>query len=99
MQESVIQGTLGAGTTTIYTCPVGKTSRVNLSFTNTAAYGIKLSRYDDLLSNTVVLYSFNLSAGDTLVDDTYYLLKENDQLIVDTTVAGNDYTVYYLEQP
>lgn len=99
MQEVVLQDSLGIGSHILITCAVGKTVRVNLRFNSTLAFGIKLSRYDDALSNTIVLYNFTLSAGDTVVDDTLYVLKENDQLIVDVSTNSVDYLLYYVETP
>ena len=99
MQQSILQGTLPIGTHTLYTVPVGKESRVNLRFFGPLAYGIQLSRYDSILGTSVILYDLTLSAGDSVVDSSYYLLKENDELVLTVATNSVDYNLFFVETP
>lgn len=97
--EFIQQGTLGVGSTVLYTCPVEKTARVTLKFNNPAANTIRLSRYDSVLMITTDIYTFSLSAGDFLADNNFYLLKANDYLTVNCSAAGTNYLNNILEFP
>ena len=97
--EFIQQGTLGSGSTILYTCPIEKTARVYLKFNNPAANIIRLSRYDAVLMITTDIYTFSLDAGDFLADNSYYLLKENDYLTVNCSAAGTNYLNNIFELP
>lgn len=97
--ELSLQGTLGAGLSTLYTCPVGKTAKVSFIFNNPGAYTITLSRYDALLMVTTDVYTFALAAGDVVMDNKYYYLNENDSFSLNTSVGGTNYIVYIVEIP
>lgn len=99
MQQSILQGNLPVGTHTLYTVPVGKEARVNLRFYGSLAYGIQLSRYDSILGTSIILYDLTLSAGDSVVDNSYYLLKENDEFILDVATNSVDYYLFFVETP
>jgi hypothetical protein len=97
--EFTQQGTLGSGSTILYTCPVGKTARVYLKFNNPSANTITLSKYDAVLMITTDIYTFSLSAGDYLADNNYYLLQANDYLTVNCSAAGTNYLNNITELP
>lgn len=91
------QGTLIAGSTILYTCPVGKSARVYLKFNNPLANTITLSKYDAVLMITTDIYTFNLSAGDFMADNNAYLLNPNDYLTLNCSAAGTNYLIYLIE--
>lgn len=95
--EFTQQGTLGSGSTILYTCPIGKTARVNLKFNNSSANTITLSKYDAVLMITTPIYTFSLSAGDFMADNNSYLLKGNDYLTVNCSASGTNYLIYLIE--
>ena len=98
--EQSIQGTLGAGSTVVYTCPPEKTTKVvSIKFNNAAGYVLSLTRYDAILASTVTVYSFTLSAGDSVIDNNLYFLKAGDYLTVTTSVGATDYLIYLVEYP
>ena len=96
--EKSLQGSLPIGVSTIYTCPAGKIGKiVNMRFFNSAAYGVNLSKLDALTGTSVVIYDFTLDPADTIVDNSIYILNENDSISVDATVANTDYLLYIVE--
>lgn len=97
--EQSLQGTLGAGLSTLYTCPVGKTSKVSFIFNNPGAYTITLSRYDALLMVTTDVYTFALAAGDVVMDNKFYYMKAGDSFSLNSSVAGTNYIMYIVEYP
>lgn len=99
MADISMQGTLGAGSTLIYTCPSNVNARINFIFNNPAAYTITLSRYDDTLAITTDVYTFALSAGDTVRDSNNYYLNKNDSFTVTSSIGGTNYLIYLIEYP
>lgn len=95
--EICTQGTITPAGTIIYTAPTNKVVRfINITFTNPAAYVLTLSRYDKRLSSTVVIYTFNLNAGDYIADKNPYFLEAGDQIIVSCSVPGTLFTAYFV---
>lgn len=99
MIETTLQGVLVIGTTTIYMCPVGKNAKLNIRFTDIAAYNLKVARYTVLSGVTVDLYNIALAAGDTVVDSSLYPLTPGDYIAVTTSSATTNYSAYILEMP
>jgi hypothetical protein len=97
--ELSLQGTLIAGANILYTCPVGMTAKVSFTFNNPAAYNITLSRYDASLMITTNVYTFALAAGDVVVDNKFYYMKEGDSLSLNSSIAGTNYIAYIVEYP
>lgn len=98
--ELSLQGTLIAGANVLYTCPVGKTAKIiTIKFNNPAAYTLSLSKYDAALANTVTVYTYNLAAGDTVIDSSVYTMFAGDYISVTTSVGGTDYLMYLVEIP
>lgn len=96
MTEIPIQGIVSVTGTTLYTVPATKKARfVTITATNPAAYVLTLTRYDKSLNNTVVIFSYSLSAGDSVIDDTGYYLREGDKLILTSSVPGTNYTALF----
>lgn len=62
-----------------------------LRFRNSAAYTLTVSRYSKEANRTDVLYQYALSAGDTVVDTTTYILDYGDILYAKSNVAGTVY--------
>jgi hypothetical protein len=91
MAEITVQGTTG-GTQILYETPVGKTARVKyIRLNNSSAYTISLTKFDQSLSSTVTLYTNVLSAGDSVIDTTPYLLEAKDKITLITTAANTVY--------
>jgi hypothetical protein len=90
---NVEQGDVGLTNTTIKTNSVyGSITIVNfLRFRNPAAYTLTLSRYSKKTNRTDVVYQYALSAGDTVVDTTQYILNYGDVLYVRSSVTGTIY--------
>lgn len=97
--EKTVQGVLALGTTTIYTCPIGKTARINVRFTDAAAYNLKVAQYTVVSGVTVDLYDLALSAGDTIVDSSLYSLAAGDYIAVTTSTNTTNYLAYIIELP
>ena len=96
MNDIVGQGQINIAGTTLNTGnPLSKIFTIRTY--NPLACTVRLERYDDLTSSTEVLFEFALAAGDTLTDTTVYVLKENDQLILYSDIAGTAYYVYGTE--
>jgi len=96
MAEIINQGQVSVLGTVIYTGIAGplSTKITLLKFYNTAAYILTLTRYDALTASTETIYEFNLSAGDSVTDNTIYALNPGDQLIVYSDIVGTSYYVY-----
>lgn len=94
MAEVTIQGVLSIGANDLYVTASNTTARVKyLKFYNPAAYSITVSKYDFSLSSTINLYSLNLDPGDSISDDTQYLLQGRDKLSVTATTANTTYLI------
>ena len=97
--EKTLQGVLALGTTVVYTCPIGKTARLNIRFTDLAAYNLRVAQHTVLSGVTVDLYNLVLAAGDTVVDSSLYSLAPGDYIEVTTSSATTNYSAYILEMP
>ena len=93
-----LQGTIGPGSTTIFTvspnsgCNVG-----NIRVHNPAAYDFTLTKYQASTASTIIVYSLSLSAGDTVTDTFPYVFEPGDQLIFTSSIAGTTYQVLVTE--
>jgi hypothetical protein len=91
MSKIIYENTLGAGTTTLYTCPNGKTGLIiGIRFNNPSAYDITFTVNRANPVSSTVAYAFTLAAGDVLVDSTPYYLAFGDSLEVTISVAGTN---------
>lgn len=96
MAEIPIQGIVSVTGTTLYTVPSTKKARfITITATNPAAFVLTLSRYDKSQNTTVTIFSYSLSAGDSVIDQTGYVLQEGDKLILTSSVTGTNYTAYF----
>ncbi len=96
MTETTIQGLVSTTGTTLYTVPTTKRARfITITATNPAAYVLSLSRFDKVLGTTVTVFSYSLSGGDSVIDQTGYFLREGDKLILTSSVNGTNYTAYF----
>jgi hypothetical protein len=64
-----------------------------LRFRNASAYILTISRYSKKNNRTDVLYEYTLSAGDTVLDNTLYILEFGDILYGKSNVSGTMYLV------
>jgi hypothetical protein len=88
------EGVLNVGDTTIYSCPNKYTATIfSISFNNAAAFDISLriERYN--ASTSVVTYTFNLEAGDVMLDSNQYVLYYGDKVVAVTGVADTRYSM------
>lgn len=87
------QGELGLTDTIIQKSNVYQSFAVvsSLRFRNASAYILTVSRYSKAANRTDVLYQYNLSAGDTVLDTTTYLLDYGDILYAKSNIAGTIY--------
>lgn len=96
MTEVTIQGVVSVLGTTLYTVPTTKKARfITITARNPVAYVLTLSKYDKSLNNTVIVFSYTLNAGDSVIDQTGYFLNEGDKLILTSSVPGTNYTAYF----
>lgn len=94
------QGTLGAGSTVLYTCPAGYFANITtISFNNPAAYDFELTVTRITPASTVTAYDFVLSAGDVIADSTLYTLNEGDSITAISSIAGTNYFFVGTEIP
>lgn len=88
------EGVLNVGDTTIYACPNKYTATIfSISFNNAAAFdiSIRIERY--ITSKSTVAYTFNLEAGDLMLDSNQYVLYYGDKIIAVTGVADTRYVM------
>lgn len=97
MTELSEQGTLGTGSTILYTCPAVTGARLNLKFNNPSANTVSLLRFDNLQALTTTIYTFNLAAGDFVIDNNNFYLRPNDYIALDNSVAGTNYIIQVFE--
>ena len=96
MTEIPIQGIVSVTGTTLYTVPATKKARfITITATNPAAFVLTLSRYDKSQNTTVTVFSYSLSAGDSVIDQTGYVLQQGDKLILTSSIPGTSYTAYF----
>lgn len=94
MAEVTIQGVLSIGANDLYLAAPNTTARVKyLKFYNPIAYSVTVSKYDFSLASTINLYSLTLDPGDSISDDTQYLLQGRDKLSVTATTANTTYLI------
>ena len=97
MTEIPIQGIVSVAGTTLYT--VGfkqKVKAVTITATNSSAFVLTLSRFDKSSNNTITIFKYNLDAGDSVIDQTGYILEEGDKLILTSSVVGTNYTALFI---
>jgi len=96
--EQNLQGTLSNIPFTLYTCPLGKTTKVaSLKFNNPLAYIITLEKYSASLTSTTLVYNLTFDAGDSLIDNGLYFMEPGDSLIVTSSIVGTTYLIYLVE--
>lgn len=92
MAEVTIQGVLSIGTNDLYVTAANTAAKVKyIKFYNPGAYSVTVSKYDFSLASTINLYSLTLDPGDSISDDTQYLLQGRDKLSVTATAANTTY--------
>ena len=78
----------------LYVVPRGNTLDFqSLRFNNAKAYTLTVSKYTEATKNSAVLYTLNLSAGDTVTDNFPYYLDEGDYLTAISSISGTHYTI------
>jgi hypothetical protein len=100
MAEFSKQGDLSITGTVLYTGSRGGaalTKVTNLRFNNPAAFQLRLSKFEAATSTTTIIYTLNLSSGDTLTDSLSYALNPGDQLIATSNIAGTTYYIYGID--
>jgi hypothetical protein len=68
-----------------------------MRFNNSAAYDLKLEKYEASTSTTTTIYDLTLSAGDTVTDNLSYALNPGDQLIATSNIVGTTYYIYGID--
>lgn len=87
-----VQGTATAGTTTIFTGPVGYISTITgITFNSQTGNDltVQITRLNP--ASTVIAYAFNLAAGDVVSANNTYTLAAGDTLEIITTSAATNY--------
>ncbi len=86
------QGTLAAGTNTLFTGPDGYDTMVSqLTFTSFAGNNITLVVNRLNPASPVTSFNFSLAAGDVVCDNSTYMLMPGDTIEVTTTAAVTNY--------
>lgn len=87
-----LMGELSTTGTVFFTNPVNTLARVVLMrFNNPNAYTLTLRKHNVRSSSTVVVYTLNLSAGDTITDSFTYVLNSDEYLSATSDIAGTSY--------
>lgn len=92
INTEILYGNVDITGTILYTAPPGGASITVLRFSNTAAYDITISRFNNIDGTTLDLYTLNLAAGDIVNDSYCYNLKDGDYIMVTSSVPGTAYT-------
>jgi len=93
-----LQGDVGLTNTNLVTSnSLNKVVNViSMRFRNDAAYVLTVSRYSKKYNRTDVLYEYNLSAGDTVLDTSGYVIDHDDILYAKSDIPGTTYLIYTL---
>ena len=97
------QGTLNVGDTVLYVCPFKYVANISSIKVNCpVAYDISVRIERSIPSSVLTLYSFNLDAGDYMIDSNSYPLKTGDSVVITTSASNVAYfmvgTVYPIQQ-
>lgn len=96
MTEFSKQGDLATTGTVLFTgnsgVPLARI--VSMRFNNSAAYDLKLEKFEFTTNTTTTIYDLTLSAGDTVTDNFTYALNPGDELIATSNIGGTTYYVY-----
>jgi hypothetical protein len=80
--------------TKLYVVPANYVADLlSIRFNNSKAYTLTVSKYSQATQSASVLYSLNLSAGDTVTDNFPYYLDSGDYLIATSSISGTHYTI------
>lgn len=94
MAEVTLQGVLTVGANELFKCASGKTAKVKyIKLYNSVAYTVTLSKFDFDISSTITLYSLTLDPGDSVSDDTGYLLQGKDSISVNNSAVNTTYLI------
>ena len=94
MAEITLQGTLVVGSNELFKCASGKTAKVKyIKLYNSIAYTVTLSKFDFDVSSTIDLYSLTLDPGDSVSDDTQYLLQGKDSISVTNSAVNTTFLI------
>jgi hypothetical protein len=66
---------------------------LSLRFNNSKAYTLTVSKYTQATKSASILYTLNLSAGDTVTDNFPYYLDSGDYLTATSSISGTHYTI------
>lgn len=97
------QGILNVGDTTLYTCPrnyYANISSVKVNCPSAYDISIRIERANPV--SVLTLYSFNLDAGDYMLDANNYALKQGDRVVITTSASDVAYFItgtVYPKQP
>jgi hypothetical protein len=96
MTEKPVQGVISTSGTKVLTAPSNSGVKL-LVFTvrNSVAYTFTLTKYNKTANLSTVIYSLNLSAGDTVIDERTYVLNPGDYIQFTSSVPGTTYELTY----
>lgn len=96
MAYSVIdlQGNILTTGVTIYTVPANKNGNINnIKISNPTGAAFDVALYKVISSTPILIYSFNLEAGDILSDTDSYLLNPGTSIYAESSSNDVVYTV------
>lgn len=97
MKETATQGIVSVTGTVLYTVPTTRRVKfITITAINSAAYMLTLTKFDKTTGTTITIFKYNLSAGDSVIDQTGYYLKEGDRLILTSSIAGTEFTTNFI---
>jgi hypothetical protein len=93
------QGILNVGDTTLYACPRNYLANIaSIKVNCPSAFDISVRIEKSSPVSILTLYSFNLDAGDYMIDANSYPLRQGDSVVITTSASNVTYfttgTVY-----
>lgn len=89
------QGTVNPAGTIIHTCRLDTIAAISyMRFNNSDSdYVLTVSKYYSAADSFIMLYSKDLTMGDTITDNMLYILNPGDYIYVECSVPGTTYII------
>lgn len=95
------QGDINPAGTIIHECPLNNITEISyMRFNNSDAnYILTVSKYDSTIAALVMLYSKDLTKGDTITDNMLYILNPGEYIYVECNVSATTYIITGEDMP
>lgn len=89
------QGNVNPTGTILHTCRINTIAAISyMRFNNsTANYTLTISKYINSIDSFIMLYSKDLTMGDTITDNMMYILDPGDYMYVECSILGTTYVI------